>query len=59
MHAGWGHYLLWVGVLQKYDGTFVNCIKECEKSAQKLLQIILREFPAYRDIVTYNGMQCE
>ena len=45
--------------MQKYDGTFVNCIKECDKSAQKLLQIVLREFPAYRDIVTYNGKQRE
>ena len=52
---------LWrcVCVVQRYDGTFVNCIKECDKSAQKLLQIVLREFPAYRDIVTYNGKQRE
>lgn len=41
-------------LLKKYDGSFVNCITECGKKAQKLLQIVLREFPAYRDVVTYN-----
>ncbi|KAL8585450.1 hypothetical protein ACOMHN_024610 [Nucella lapillus] len=44
-------------LMKKYEGSFVNCLKECEKSAQKLLQIVLREFPAYRDIVTFGGKQ--
>ncbi|XP_076469700.1 queuosine 5'-phosphate N-glycosylase/hydrolase-like [Babylonia areolata] len=44
-------------LMQKYEGTFVNCVKECDKSAQRLLQLVLHEFPAYRDTVTYNGKQ--
>lgn len=42
-------------LLKKYEGSFENCIKQCGKSAQKLLQLILRDFPAYRDITDYNG----
>ncbi|KAK7101900.1 queuosine 5'-phosphate N-glycosylase/hydrolase-like isoform X2 [Littorina saxatilis] len=44
-------------LLKKYTGSFVNCIEECDKSAQKLLQLIVRDFPSYRDVVSYNGKQ--
>ncbi|KAK7503415.1 hypothetical protein BaRGS_00005336 [Batillaria attramentaria] len=44
-------------LLESYNGSFVNCIKQCDKSAQKLLQLIVTKFPAYRDTATYNGKE--
>ncbi|XP_025108209.1 LOW QUALITY PROTEIN: queuosine salvage protein-like [Pomacea canaliculata] len=42
-------------LMQKYGGSFVNCIKECDKSAQSLMRLVLKDFPAYRDIADFNG----
>lgn len=42
-------------LLQKYNGNFENCIKQCEKSAQKLLQLIVEEFPCFRDEAVFEG----
>ncbi|XP_026758870.2 queuosine salvage protein [Galleria mellonella] len=42
-------------LLQKYNGTFVSCLKEANKSAVKLLQIIVDSFPCFRDEVVYKG----
>ena len=35
-------------LLKKYDGSFVNVVLQCDKSAQKLLQLVVQEFPSYR-----------
>jgi hypothetical protein len=42
-------------LLEKYDGTFTTCIKQAEKSAVKLLEIIVENFPCFRDETEYNG----
>ncbi|XP_050413075.1 Q-nucleotide N-glycosylase 1 isoform X2 [Patella vulgata] len=42
-------------LLKKYDGSFINCIKQSEKSAQSLLKLVVEDFPAYRDEAEYNG----
>ncbi|XP_071816725.1 queuosine 5'-phosphate N-glycosylase/hydrolase-like isoform X2 [Apostichopus japonicus] len=42
-------------LLEKFGGSFVNCILECDKSAQKLLDLIVTNFPSYRDVGTYKG----
>ncbi|KAL5014040.1 hypothetical protein ScPMuIL_008310 [Solemya velum] len=42
-------------LLQKYDGSFVNCIRHCEKSAQRLIKLVVNDFPSYRDMLEYNG----
>ncbi|XP_012535695.1 queuosine salvage protein [Monomorium pharaonis] len=42
-------------LLDKYKGTFVECIKSCEGSAKKLLQLIVKEFDSYRDEADYEG----
>ena len=43
---------------QKYESSFVNCIKQCEafgnQKAQKLLDLIRNEFPCFRDEAEYN-----
>ncbi|XP_063400206.1 queuosine 5'-phosphate N-glycosylase/hydrolase-like isoform X2 [Mytilus trossulus] len=42
-------------LVEKYDGSFVNCIEKCEKSAESLLNLVVEEFPSYRDVAEYNG----
>ncbi|KAL0099690.1 hypothetical protein PUN28_019829 [Cardiocondyla obscurior] len=42
-------------LVDKYKGTFAECIKSCENSAEKLLQLIVREFESYRDEADYEG----
>ena len=37
-----------------FDGNFVNCIKVANKSAKKLLEIIVNNFRSYRDEATYK-----
>ena len=36
-------------LLEKYQGSFVNCVKACEQSAKKLLTQVVSDFPSYRD----------
>ncbi|XP_074605094.1 queuosine 5'-phosphate N-glycosylase/hydrolase [Brevipalpus obovatus] len=40
---------------EKYDGSFVNCIKRCDKSAVKLLSTIIENFPSFRDEAEFEG----
>ncbi|XP_011703539.1 PREDICTED: UPF0553 protein C9orf64 homolog [Wasmannia auropunctata] len=42
-------------LLDKYKGTFAECVKSCEGSAKKLLQLIVNEFESYRDEADYEG----
>ncbi|XP_063238163.1 queuosine 5'-phosphate N-glycosylase/hydrolase [Bacillus rossius redtenbacheri] len=42
-------------LLDKHQGSFVNCIKKAENSAQRLLKIIVEDFPSYRDEAEYEG----
>ncbi|XP_059058418.1 queuosine 5'-phosphate N-glycosylase/hydrolase [Achroia grisella] len=42
-------------LLQKFNGTFTSCIKDANKSAVKLLQIVVDNFPCFRDEVEYKG----
>jgi hypothetical protein len=37
-----------------FEGNFVNCIKAANKSAKKLLEIIVDNFPSYRDEANYQ-----
>ncbi|XP_072715326.1 queuosine 5'-phosphate N-glycosylase/hydrolase isoform X2 [Ciconia boyciana] len=36
-------------LLEKFGGSFLTCVKMSEKSAQKLLRLVLENFPSYRD----------
>ncbi|CAD7091949.1 unnamed protein product [Hermetia illucens] len=42
-------------LMEKYDGKFENFIKSCNKSAQNLLQLIVTEFPCFRDEAQFHG----
>ncbi|KAJ1663655.1 hypothetical protein IW140_004768 [Coemansia sp. RSA 1813] len=39
----------------KYGGKFANVIKQCEGSAQRLVELIVRDFPCFRDEHRFNG----
>lgn len=36
-------------LMEKFGGSFVNCVKMSEKSAVKLMHLVLQNFPSYRD----------
>jgi len=38
---------------EKFGGSFVNVIKQSERSAVKLLQLIVEHFPTFRDVAVY------
>lgn len=42
---------------QIYQGHFHHCIEQCGGNAVDLLQIIVREFPSYRDETFYHGQK--
>ncbi|XP_004639453.1 queuosine salvage protein [Octodon degus] len=42
-------------LLQKFGGSFLNCVRKSEKSAQKLLQLVVESFPSYRDVTEFEG----
>lgn len=44
-------------LLEKYDGKFENVIREAKNSAAKLLQIIVNDFPCFRDSANFNGQR--
>ncbi|CAG9796875.1 unnamed protein product [Diatraea saccharalis] len=42
-------------LLEKYNGTFKTCLQEADKSALKLLRIIVDNFPCFQDEAVYKG----
>ncbi|XP_074136270.1 queuosine 5'-phosphate N-glycosylase/hydrolase [Sminthopsis crassicaudata] len=42
-------------LLEKFGGSFLNCVRKSDKSAQKLLSLIVENFPSYRDVAEYQG----
>ncbi len=44
-----GHVLL-----ERYDGQFVYAIEQAESSVIKLVGLLVRDFPSFRDIATYH-----
>ena len=46
-----------VVVLQKWNGSFYNCLEKANKSAISLLNIIVDNFKSYQDVATYKGTQ--
>ncbi|VUZ48381.1 unnamed protein product [Hymenolepis diminuta] len=47
-----GHILL-----EQFGGCFTNCIKACDGSAVKLIQLVCEKFPSFRDEATYKGQK--
>ncbi|XP_043244460.1 queuosine salvage protein-like [Amphibalanus amphitrite] len=44
-------------LLEKYGGSFVNCVKACGGSAQRLLRLVTDEFASYRDEAEFKGQR--
>ncbi|KAJ2856692.1 hypothetical protein J3B02_001458 [Coemansia erecta] len=44
-------------LLDQYAGKFSNMVKMCQGSAQKLLDMVIREFPCFRDEHVFNGQR--
>jgi hypothetical protein len=44
-------------LVSKYGGTFMNVIRAANKSTQKLLRLIVDEFPVFRDEAVYQGQK--
>ncbi|XP_023945149.2 queuosine salvage protein [Bicyclus anynana] len=42
-------------LIEKYNKTFETCVKEANKSAIKLLEIVVENFPCFRDEALYQG----
>ncbi|EPY53356.1 eukaryotic protein [Schizosaccharomyces cryophilus OY26] len=45
-------------LVKYYGGRFVHLLEKCNHSAQKFLEILLRDFPDFRDISFYKGREC-
>ncbi|KAM3176741.1 hypothetical protein ACTXT7_005902 [Hymenolepis weldensis] len=44
-------------LLEQFGGCFTNCIKACDGSAVKLIQLVCEKFPSFRDEATYKGQK--
>lgn len=42
-------------LLDKFDGNFENCVRKCRNSAMLLLDLIVNEFPCFRDEAVFAG----
>lgn len=42
-------------LIQKYDGDFKNVVEAAKGSAKKLLEIVVEDFPCFRDEADYKG----
>lgn len=40
-------------LLTKFDGNFKNCVIEAKNSAQSLIELVVTEFPCFRDEASY------
>ena len=41
----------------KYNGKFVNCLQECNNSAQALMTKVVQDFPCFDDSHLYKGQK--
>ncbi|XP_077503315.1 queuosine 5'-phosphate N-glycosylase/hydrolase isoform X1 [Amblyomma americanum] len=48
----WGHVLS-----SMYDGSFANCIRECNKWCQVLLRMVVKNFTSFQDEGTFEGLK--
>ncbi|KAK9686526.1 putative Queuosine, Q, salvage protein family [Popillia japonica] len=44
-------------LLENFEGSFINCIKQADNSAVKLLNIIAHNFKCFRDEATYEDIR--
>lgn len=44
-------------LMDKFDGSFANCILQSENSAQKLVELVVQNFNSYKDEAEYSNQQ--
>ncbi|KAM4626163.1 queuosine 5'-phosphate N-glycosylase/hydrolase isoform 1-T2 [Discoglossus pictus] len=44
-------------LIDKFGGSFLNCIKMSEKSAVRLMELVVKNFPSYVDVGTFQGQK--
>ncbi|XP_063788930.1 queuosine 5'-phosphate N-glycosylase/hydrolase-like [Pseudophryne corroboree] len=44
-------------LMKKFGGSFLNCVKMSKKSAVKLMQLVVENFPSYRDEGVFQGQK--
>lgn len=44
-------------LLEKFGGSFLNCLKMSERSAVKLMELVVDNFPSYRDEGIFQGQK--
>lgn len=42
-------------LMKHYDGSFATLVEQCNRSAQKLVSEVVKNFPSYRDEADFNG----
>ncbi|XP_014258739.1 queuosine salvage protein isoform X1 [Cimex lectularius] len=42
-------------LLHKYDGGFANCVRLANRSSERLLNLVVRDFPCFNDSARYRG----
>lgn len=42
-------------LMERFDGSFVNCVKKSNKSCMKLLNMIVENFNSFKDEALFNG----
>jgi hypothetical protein len=42
-------------LLEKFEGSFVNCIRQSKKSSRTLIELVIDNFSSYRDEALFLG----
>lgn len=42
-------------LLEKFGGSFLNCVRKSKNSAQELMSLVVEHFPSYRDVTEFEG----
>ena len=42
-------------LMEKYQGSFINCLKNCNKSAMELLKTVVSDFKCFDDTHDFHG----
>ncbi|XP_039259045.2 queuosine 5'-phosphate N-glycosylase/hydrolase-like [Styela clava] len=44
-------------LLEKFNGSFINCIRQCERDAVTLMNLVVENFPSFRDESVFQNQR--
>ncbi|XP_064632791.1 queuosine 5'-phosphate N-glycosylase/hydrolase-like [Lineus longissimus] len=44
-------------LVEKYNGKFTNCLKQCNQSARQMIDSVPTDFPSFYDVTTFQGQK--